>query len=249
MPVGGKTVITTKGERNMPKFGKKYQEAAKLIEDKLYDAEEAIELAKKTATAKFDETVELAVKLGVDPKYADQQVRGAVVLPHGTGKSKRVLVFAKGDKVKEAEAAGADFVGSDELVTKIQGGWADFDVAVATPDMMGTVGRLGKILGPRGLMPNPKVGTVTMDLTRAINEIKAGKIEYRTDKAGNIHAPIGKVSFDAGKLLENFQTLIDTLNKVKPAAAKGQYMRAITVSTTMGPGIKVNPLKASGKKD
>lgn len=249
MPVGGKTVITTKGEIDMPKFGKKYQEAAKLIEDKLYDAEEAIELAKKTATAKFDETVELAVKLGVDPKYADQQVRGAVVLPHGTGKSKRVLVFAKGDKVKEAEAAGADFVGSDELVTKIQGGWADFDVAVATPDMMGTVGRLGKILGPRGLMPNPKVGTVTMDLTRAINEIKAGKIEYRTDKAGNIHAPIGKVSFDAGKLLENFQTLIDTLNKVKPAAAKGQYMRAITVSTTMGPGIKVNPLKASGKKD
>lgn len=233
----------------MPKFGKKYQEAAKLIEDKLYDAEEAIELAKKTATAKFDETVELAVKLGVDPKHADQQVRGAVVLPHGTGKTKRVLVFAKGEKVKEAEAAGADFVGSDELVTKIQGGWADFDVAVATPDMMGTVGRLGKILGPRGLMPNPKVGTVTLDLTRAINEIKAGKIEYRTDKAGNIHAPIGKVSFDAGKLLENFHTLIDTLNKVKPAAAKGQYMRAITVSTTMGPGVKVNPLKASGKKD
>lgn len=233
----------------MPKFGKKYQEAAKLIEDKLYDTEEAIELAKKTATAKFDETVEVAVKLGVDPKYADQQVRGAVVLPHGTGKSKRVLVFAKGDKVKEAEAAGADFVGSDELVTKIQGGWADFDVAVATPDMMGTVGRLGKILGPRGLMPNPKVGTVTMDLTRAINEIKAGKIEYRTDKAGNIHAPIGKVSFDAGKLLENFHTLIDTLNKVKPAAAKGQYMRAITISTTMGPGVKVNPLKASGKRD
>ena len=231
----------------MPKFGKKYQEAAKLIEDKLYDPQEAIELAKKTATAKFDETVELAVKLGVDPKYADQQVRGAVVLPHGTGKSKRVLVFAKGDKVKEAEAAGADFVGSDELVAKIQGGWADFDVAVATPDMMGTVGRLGKILGPRGLMPNPKVGTVTLDLTRAINEIKAGKIEYRTDKAGNIHAPIGKVSFDAEKLMENFQTLIDTLNKVKPATAKGQYMRSVSVSTTMGPGIKVNPLKVSAK--
>ncbi len=231
----------------MPKFGKKYQEAAKLVEDKLYDPQEAIELAKKTATAKFDETVELAVKLGVDPKYADQQVRGAVVLPHGTGKSKRVLVFAKGDKVKEAEAAGADFVGSDELVAKIQGGWADFDVAVATPDMMGTVGRLGKILGPRGLMPNPKVGTVTLDLTRAINEIKAGKIEYRTDKAGNIHAPIGKVSFDAEKLMENFQTLIDTLNKVKPATAKGQYMRAVSVSTTMGPGIKVNPLKVSAK--
>lgn len=231
----------------MPKFGKKYQEVAKLIEDKLYDPQEAIELVKKTATAKFDESVELAVKLCVDPKHADQQVRGAVVLPHGTGKSKRVLVFAKGDKVKEAEAAGADFVGSDELVAKIQGGWADFDVAVATPDMMGTVGRLGKILGPRGLMPNPKVGTVTLDLTRAINEIKAGKIEYRTDKAGNIHAPIGKVSFDAEKLLENFQTLIDTLNKVKPAAAKGQYMRSISVSATMGPGIKVNPLKVSAK--
>ena len=231
----------------MPKFGKKYQEVAKLIEDKLYDPQEAIELVKKTATAKFDESVELAVKLGVDPKHADQQVRGAVVLPHGTGKSKRVLVFAKGDKVKEAEAAGADFVGSDELVAKIQGGWAEFDVAVATPDMMGTVGRLGKILGPRGLMPNPKVGTVTLDLTRAINEIKAGKIEYRTDKAGNIHAPIGKVSFDAEKLLENFQTLIDTLNKVKPAAAKGQYMRSISVSATMGPGIKVNPLKVSAK--
>lgn len=233
----------------MPKIGKKYQEAAKLIEDKLYDAEEAIALVKKTATAKFDETVEVAVRLGVDPKYADQQVRGAVVLPHGTGKSKRVLVFAKGEKVKEAEEAGADFVGSDELVTKIQGGWADFDVAVATPDMMGTVGRLGKILGPRGLMPNPKVGTVTMDLTRAINEIKAGKIEYRTDKAGNIHAPIGRVSFDEEKLLGNFHTLIDTLNKVKPAAAKGQYMRSVTVSTTMGPGVKVNPLKASGKQE
>lgn len=233
----------------MPKFGKKYQEAAKLIEDKVYEAEEAVDLAKKTSIAKFDETVEVAVKLGVDPKHADQQVRGAVVLPYGTGKTKRVLVFAKGEKAKEAEAAGADFVGADDLVQKIQGGWADFDVAVATPDMMGTVGRLGKILGPKGLMPNPKVGTVTLDVTRAINEIKAGKIEYRTDKAGNIHAPIGKVSFDSEKLLSNFHTLIDTLIKVKPAAAKGQYMRAITVSTTMGPGIKVNPLKASGKKD
>ena len=233
----------------MPKYGKKYQEAAKLLEDKVYEAEEAVDLLKKTATAKFDETVEVAVKLGVDPKHADQQVRGAVVLPHGTGKTKRVLVFAKGEKVKEAEAAGADFVGAEELVQKIQGGWADFDVAVATPDMMGTVGRLGKILGPKGLMPNPKVGTVTLDVTRAINEIKAGKIEYRTDKAGNIHAPIGKVSFDNEKILENFHTLIDTLIKVKPAAAKGQYMRSITVSTTMGPGIKVNPLKASGKKD
>ena len=231
----------------MAKFGKKYQEAAKLIEDKLYDANEAIELVKKTATAKFDETIEVSVRLGVDPKYADQQVRGAIVLPHGTGKSKRVLVFAKGDKVAEAEAAGADFVGSDELVTKIQGGWSDFDVAVATPDMMGTVGRLGKILGPKGLMPNPKLGTVTMDLTRAINEIKAGKIEYRTDKAGNIHSPIGKASFDADKLFENYQTLIDTLVKVRPAAAKGQYIRSITVSATMGPGVQVTTLKTSGK--
>ncbi|MPM70112.1 50S ribosomal protein L1 [bioreactor metagenome] len=206
-------------------------------------------MVKKTATAKFDETVEVAVKLGVDPKHADQQVRGAVVLPYGTGKTKRVLVFAKGAKVKEAEEAGADFVGAEDMVAKIQGGWTDFDVAVATPDMMGTVGRLGKILGPKGLMPNPKVGTVTMDLTRAINEIKAGKIEYRTDKAGNIHAPIGKASFDNEKLMKNFQTLIDTLIKVKPAAAKGQYMRGVTLSTTMGPGVKVNPLRASVKKD
>ena len=230
-------------------MGKKYQEAAKLVEDRLYEAAEAIELDKKTAVAKFDETIEVAVRLGVDVKHADQQVRGAVVLPHGTGKSKTVLVFAKGDKVKEAEAAGADFVGSDELVAKIQGGWTEFDVAVATPDMMGTVGRLGRILGPKGLMPNPKVGTVTMDLTRAINEIKAGKIEYRTDKAGIIHAPIGKASFDADKLVDNMATLIDTLNKVKPAAAKGQYIRSVTVASTMGPGIKVNPLKASAKKD
>ena len=231
----------------MAKFGKKYQEVAKQIEDKLYEVEEAIDLAKKTATAKFDETVEFAVKLGVDPKHADQQVRGAVVLPHGTGKTNRVLVFAKGDKLKEAEAAGADYAGAEELVTKIQGGWADFDVAVATPDMMGLVGRLGKILGPKGLMPNPKVGTVTLDVARAINEIKAGKIEYRTDKAGNIHAPIGKVSFDSEKLVENFYTLMDTLIKVKPSAAKGQYVRSVTISTTMGPGIKINPLKAAGK--
>lgn len=231
----------------MAKFGKKYQDVAKLIEDRLYEVEEALSLVKKTATAKFDETVEVAVKLGVDPKYADQQVRGAVVLPNGTGKSKRVLVFAKGAKVTEAEQAGADFVGSDELVTKIQGGWTDFDVAVATPDMMGIVGRLGKILGPRGLMPNPKLGTVTMDLTKAINEIKAGKIEYRTDKAGNIHAPIGKVSFDEAKLIENYQALLETLIKVKPSAAKGQYVRSISVSTTMGPGIKINPLKPTGK--
>lgn len=234
----------------MAKFGKKYQDAAKLIDSKkVYDADEAVELVKKTATAKFDETVEVAVRLGVNPKYADQQVRGAIVLPHGTGKSKTVLVFAKGEKAKEAEAAGADYVGSDDLVAKIQGGWADFDVAVATPDMMGTVGRLGKILGPRGLMPNPKVGTVTLDVTKAIGEIKAGKIEYRTDKSGNVQAPIGKASFDSNKLLENFTVLIDTLVKVRPASAKGQYMRSITLSTTMGPGVKVNPLKVSGKKE
>jgi len=234
----------------MLKQGKKYQEVAKLVEkDKLYDPEEAIALIKTMGTAKFDETVEVAVRLGVDPKHADQQVRGAVVLPFGTGKSKSVLVFAKGEKAKEAETAGADFVGAEDLVAKIQGGWAGFDVAVATPDMMGTVGRLGKILGPKGLMPNPKVGTVTMDVTRAINEIKAGKIEYRTDKAGNIHVPIGKVSFETEKLLKNFQTIIDTLIKVKPSAAKGQYMRNITISTTMSPGVRVNTLKAPGKKE
>lgn len=235
----------------MPKHGKKWQEAAKVVEkDKQYDPEEAVEIVKKTASAKFDETVEVAVKLGVDPKHADQQVRGAVVLPHGTGKTRRVLVFAKGEKAKEAEAAGADFVGAEDVVEKIQGGWTDFDVAVATPDMMGTVGRLGKILGPKGLMPNPKVGTVTMDITRAIGEIKAGKIEYRTDKAGNIHAPIGKVSFDTDKLIGNYYTLLDTLVKVKPSAAKGTYLRGITLSTTMGPGVKVNTLKtSSGKKE
>jgi len=233
----------------MAKFGKKYQDAAKLIEDKLYDAAEAIELVKKTATAKFDETIEAAIHLGVDPKYADQQVRGALVLPHGTGKTKRVLVFAKGDKVTEAEAAGADYVGSDEFVSKIQGGWFDFDVTVATPDMMGTVGRLGKVLGPRGLMPNPKLGTVTMDLTKAINEIKAGKIEYRTDKAGNIHVPIGKASFDSAKLLENLSVLVDTLIKVRPAAAKGQYMKSVNVAATMGPGIQVNPVIKTTKAE
>lgn len=224
----------------MAKAGKKYQDAVKLLETgKVYTVEEAVDLVKKTATAKFDETIELHVRLGVDPKYADQQVRGAIVLPHGTGKSKRVLVFAKGAKVEEAEAAGADFVGSDEIVTKIQGGWTDFDVAVATPDMMGTVGRLGKILGPRGLMPNPKLGTVTMDLGKAISEIKAGKVEYRTDKAGNVHCPIGKASFDANKLVENLNALMDTLIRVKPAAAKGQYIRYVTISSTMGPGVPV----------
>ena len=224
----------------MAKAGKKYQEACKLVEaGKLYTAAEAMDLVKKTATAKFDESIELHVRLGVDPKYPDQQVRGAIVLPNGTGKSKRVLVFAKGEKVKEAEAAGADFVGSDEIVQKIQGGWLDFDVAVATPDMMGTVGRLGKILGPRGLMPNPKLGTVTMDLQKAISEVKAGKVEYRTDKAGNVHVAIGKASFDAEKLQQNFQALIDTLIRVKPAAAKGQYIRSVTVAATMGPGVPV----------
>lgn len=235
----------------MPKHGKKYVEAAKLIEaQKLYEPDTAMEIVKKTASAKFDETVEVAIKLGVDPRHADQQVRGAVVLPFGTGKTKRVLVFAKGEKAKEAETAGADFVGAEDVVEKIQGGWLDFDVAVATPDMMGTVGKLGKILGPRGLMPNPKVGTVTLDVTRAINEIKAGKISYRTDKAGNIHAPLGRISFADEKLLKNFYTLVDTLIKVKPAAAKGQYIRSVTLSSTMGPGVKVSPLRlAAAKKD
>jgi large subunit ribosomal protein L1 len=229
-------------------LGKKFTDAVKLFDrDKLYEIEEAFDLVKKTATAKFDETVEVAVKLGVDPKHADQQVRGAVVLPHGTGKTKRVVVFAKGEKVKEAEEAGADVVGAEDLVAKIQGGWLDFDVAVATPDMMALVGRLGKVLGPRGLMPNPKVGTVTADVARALNEIKAGKIEYRTDKAGNIHAPIGKASFDAAKLADNFRTLIETLIKAKPAVAKGQYIRSVVISTTMGPGIRLNTLKVSAK--
>jgi large subunit ribosomal protein L1 len=234
----------------MPKHGKKYQESAKLIEaDKVYDPEEAITLIKKMPATKFDATLEVAVKLGVDPKHADQQVRGAVVLPHGTGKTKRVLVFAKGEKAKEAEAAGADFVGAEDMVEKIQGGWTEFDVAVATPDMMGTVGRLGKILGPKGLMPNPKVGTVTLDVTRALNEIKAGKIEYRTDKAGNIHAPLGRLSFEPEKLLQNYFTLIETLVKAKPAVAKGQYVRNITLSSTMSPGVTVNVLKLAGAKE
>lgn len=233
----------------MAKRSKKYQEALKLIEaDKFYSPKEAIELVRKTNVTKFDSTVEVSFKLGVNPKYADQQVRGAMVLPHGTGKSKTVLVFAKGPKVAEAEAAGADYVGGEEYVAKIQGGWTDFDVCVATPDMMGMVGRLGKILGPKGLMPNPKVGTVTMDVTRAVNEIKAGKIEYRTDKAGNVQAPIGKVSFTDEQLLANYIALADTLVKVKPSGAKGQYMKTITLSTTMGPGVKVDVLKANSDK-
>ena len=229
----------------MAKVGKKYAEAVKLIEaGKFYEPVEAIELVKKTATANFDETVEIAFNLNVDPKYADQQVRGAVVLPHGTGKTKRVLVFAKGDNIK-AEEAGADFVGSEELVAKIQGGWSDFDVVVATPDMMGQVGRLGKILGPKGLMPNPKVGTVTPDVARAVNEIKAGKIEYRTDKAGIISCSIGKASFDDEKLLDNYRTIVDTIIKAKPVAAKGQYIKSVTLSATMGPGVPLNVFKLS----
>ena len=230
-------------------MGKKYVEALKLIEaDKFYAPKEAVELVKKTATTKFDSTVEVAFRLGVNPKYPDQQVRGAMVLPHGTGKTKTVMVFAKGPKVAEAEAAGADFVGGEEYVAKIQGGWMDFDVCIATPDMMGLVGRLGKILGPRGLMPNPKVGTVTMDVTRAVTESKAGKIEYRTDKAGNVQAPIGKVSFTDEQLLENYIALAETLVKVKPSGAKGQYMKNITMSTTMGPGVPVDVLKATSDK-
>ena len=233
----------------MSKAGKKYTDAAKLIEaGKAYSPKEAVELVKQTSVTKFDSTVEVSVRLGVDPKYADQQVRGALVLPNGTGKSKTVLVFARGAKAKEAEAAGADFVGTDEYVEKIKGGWTDFDVCVATPDMMGTVGRLGKILGPKGLMPNPKVGTVTMDVTRAVNEIKAGKIEYRTDKAGNVQTAIGKASFDADKLLENYLTLITPLIKVKPSGAKGQYIKSVTLSTTMGPGVPVDVLKADSNK-
>ncbi len=225
----------------MAKKGKKYEAAAKLIsKDALYEPLEAIELVKKASTAKFDETVEVAVRLGVDPKKQDQQVRGVVVLPHGTGKVKRVLVFAKGEKAKEAEAAGAEFVGDQDLINKIQQGWFDFDVCVATPDMMSEVGKLGRLLGGKGLMPNPKAGTVTFDVTRAIQEIKAGKIEYRLDKAGQIHAPIGKVSFDTDKLQENLQTLVEALQKAKPAAAKGVYLKNISLSSTMGPGAKLN---------
>jgi len=225
----------------MSKHGKKYQEAVKLFDqDNLYEPAEAIELVKKAASAKFDETVEVAVRLGVDPKKQDQAVRGVVVLPNGTGKTKRVLVFAKGDKAKEAENAGADFVGDQDMINKIQQGWFDFDVCVATPDMMSEVGKLGRLLGGKGLMPNPKAGTVTFDVAKAVQEIKAGKIEYRLDRAGQIHAPIGKVSFDAEKLLENFRTLVDALVRAKPAAAKGVYLKNIAVSSTMGPSVRVN---------
>lgn len=233
----------------MPKRGKKYQDAAKSFDRyAFFEPAEAIALVKKNSQAKFDETVEVAIKLNLDPRQADQQVRGAVVLPHGTGITRRVLVFAKGEKAKEAEEAGADIVGADELVTKIQGGWYDFDVVVATPDMMGTVGKLGKLLGPKGLMPNPKTGTVTMDVVKAIAEIKAGKVEYRLDKAANIHSRIGKVSFSDEQLVENYLTLVETLIKVKPVAAKGQYMKNVTLSSTMGPGVKINPAKPTGGK-
>ena len=228
----------------MPKHGKKYTEAAKKIDAGVqYEIKEALELVKQNASAKFDETVEVAFRLGVDPRHADQQIRGAVVLPNGTGKSRSVLVFAKGDKIKEAEEAGADFVGGPELVTKIQEGWFGFDVAIATPDMMGVVGKIGRLLGPKGLMPNPKTGTVTMDVAKAVAEVKAGKIEYRVDKTGIIHAPIGKASFDLEKLEENFKTLADIIVKAKPAAQKGQYVKSVTVSSTMGPGVKSNPLR------
>ncbi|AIG24575.1 50S ribosomal protein L1 [Brevibacillus sp. 7WMA2] len=225
----------------MPKHGKKYLEATKQIDKtKVYPVTEAIELVKNVASAKFDETVEAAFRLGVDPKRADQQIRGAVVLPHGTGKVQRVLVFARGEKAKEAEAAGADYVGDADMLAKIQGGWFEFDVIVATPDMMGEVGKLGRVLGPKGLMPNPKTGTVTFDVTKAVNEIKAGKIEYRVEKGGIIHAPIGKVSFDVQKLTENLAALTDALNRAKPAAAKGIYMKSVSISSTMGPGVRVD---------
>ena len=229
------------------KTGKRYSEAAKLIEKtKTYDLEEAVALVKKTASAKFDETIEAHFRLGVDGRHADQQVRGAVVLPHGTGKTVKVLVFAKGNKVDEALAAGADYAGGDELVPKIQNeGWLDFDVVVATPDMMGVVGRLGRVLGPKGLMPNPKAGTVTMDVTKAVNEIKAGKIEYRLDKTNIIHVPVGKASFTEEQLADNFQTLMDAINKAKPSSLKGQYIKSITLAPTMGPGVKLSVAKVA----
>ena len=227
------------------KHGKKYVEAAKLVDRAtFYESDEAVSVVKKTATAKFDETVEVHIRTGCDGRHAEQQIRGAVVLPHGTGKTVKVLVFAKGDKVNEAEAAGADYVGGDELIPKIQNeGWLDFDVVVATPDMMGVVGRLGKVLGPKGLMPNPKAGTVTMDVTKAINDSKAGKSEYRLDKSNIIHCPIGKASFSEEQLKDNYNALIEAILKAKPSALKGQYLKSVTLSTTMGPGVKINTAK------
>ena len=227
------------------KRGKKYVEAAKLIErGNLYDKEEAVALVKKSAVAKFDETIEAHIRTGCDGRHADQQIRGAVVLPHGTGKKVRILVFAKDAKAEEAKAAGADYVGAEDLIPKIQNeGWFEFDVVVATPDMMGVVGRLGRVLGPKGLMPNPKAGTVTMDVTKAVNDIKAGKIEYTLDKTNIIHVPLGKASFTEEQLADNFQTLIDAIMKAKPAAVKGQYLKSVTLTSTMGPGVKINPAK------
>ncbi|AMQ04723.1 MULTISPECIES: 50S ribosomal protein L1 [Sporosarcina] len=233
----------------MAKKGKKFTEAAKLVEHmKAYGATEAIELAKKTSTVNFDATVEVAFRLGIDTRKNDQQIRGAVVLPNGTGKTQRVLVFAKGEKLKEAEAAGADYAGDAEYIAKIQSGWFDFDVIVATPDMMGEVGKIGRVLGPKGLMPNPKTGTVTFDVAKAVAEIKAGKVEYRADKAGIIHAPIGKVSFDDAKLAENFATVFETVLKAKPATAKGTYMKSVNITTTMGPSVKVDPSSVAVNK-
>ena len=233
----------------MAKHGKKYMDALKTFDrQNLYEPAEAFSLLKKTGTAKFDETVELHVRLNLDPRQADPQVRGAMVLPNGTGRSQKVLVFAKGEKAKEAEAAGADYVGAEDMVEKItKENWFDFDVVVASPDMMGVVGKLGRILGPRGLMPNPKTGTVTPDITKAVNEVKAGKVEYRLDKAANIHVPIGKLSFEEDKLIGNYMALIERLIKVKPSAAKGQYMKSVSIATTMGPGIRNNPQKPLGK--
>lgn len=233
----------------MPKRGKRYQEAVALVNrEELYEPRRAMELVKQTAKAKFDETVEVAVRLGIDPRQADQQVRGTVVLPHGTGRVARVAVFAKGEKAAEAQAAGADIVGAEDLVARIQEGQIDFDVAVATPDMMGLVGKLGRILGPKGLMPNPKAGTVTFEVGKAVKEIKAGKVEYRVDKAGIIHVPIGKASFPVEHLSENFQVLMEAVIKAKPAAAKGTYLKRVVVSSTMGPGIKVDPAALTAKR-
>ena len=231
----------------MGRKGKRYEEViAKVDRNEYYDASEAIKLAVDTASAKFDETIEVHVRLGVDSRHADQQVRGAIVLPHGTGKTKKVLVFAKGEKAKEAEAAGADFVGAEDLVQKIQGeNWFDFDIVVATPDMMGVVGRLGRVLGPKGLMPNPKSGTVTFDVTKAVEEIKAGKVEYRLDKSNIIHVPVGKASFGAEKVFDNFKVLMDAIIKARPSATKGQYMKSVTVAASMGPGVKINPAKVT----
>ncbi len=225
----------------MKKRGKKYQEATKLVDrNKTYGVGEAVSLLKEASSANFDETVEVAFRLGVDPKKADENIRGAVVLPHGTGKTQRVLVFAKGEKVKEAEAAGADYIGDQDIISKISEGWFDFDVIVATPDMMAEVGKLGRVLGPKGLMPNPKTGTVTFDVEKAVNEIKAGKVEYRVDKSSNLHVPIGKISFENDKLIENFDTIVETIVKVKPQSSKGTYLKNVVVTSTMGPGIKVD---------